>query len=99
MLIPFRRHWNVNGPLPSTPTANVAVLPSFTSSEAGCVTMVGATATGAPGYTLSTAALLLASPAALVTVTVKLPEFMMLTPLRRSTGLFSPASALPLRNH
>ena len=73
--VPLRRHWNVNGPVPSTPTAKVAVLPAFTTTDEGCVTMVGATATGVPGTTFSVATLLSASPAELLTVTVKLPEF------------------------
>ncbi len=69
MFAPSRRHWKLSGPLPSTPTAKVAVLPTFTVTEAGWVTMLGATAAGAPDVTLSTAVLLAALPALLVTVT------------------------------
>src|SRR5262245_37580493 len=70
MFAPSRRHWNVNGPVPSTPTAKVAVLPEFTVTVAGCVTMLGGTAAGAPAVTLSTAALLDALPAWLLTTTL-----------------------------
>ena len=42
--------------------------------------MVGATAAGAPGYTFRVAALLVALPAVLLTVTLKLPELSRVTP-------------------
>ncbi len=70
MFTPSRRHWNENGPLPSTPTASVAVLPTFAVTPTGCVTIDGATAAGALADTVRTAELLVALPALLLTATV-----------------------------
>jgi hypothetical protein len=70
MLTPSRRHWNENGPVPSTPTASVAVLPTFAVTLTGCVTIDGATAVGVPGYTVRTAELLVMLPALLLTATL-----------------------------
>ena len=67
---PSRRHWNENGPVPSTPTASVAVLPTFAVTLAGCVTIDGATAAGALADTVRTAELLVALPALLLTDTL-----------------------------
>ena len=58
MFTPSRRHWNENGPVPSTPTASVAVLPTFAVTLAGCVTIDGATAAGALADTVKMAELL-----------------------------------------
>ena len=55
MLTPPRRHWNENGPVPSTPTASVAVLPTLAVTLAGCVTIDGATAAGALADTVKAA--------------------------------------------
>ena len=67
---PLRRHWKLMGPLPVTPTAKVATLPSFTAMPAGCVTMVSGTgAVDATGLTVSTALPLVTLPALLLTCT------------------------------
>ena len=85
--------------MPSTPTASVAVLPTSAVTLTGCVTIDGATAAGALADTVNTAELLVALPALLETVTVKLPALSAVTPVRRSTGLLAPASAMPFRYH
>src|SRR6188768_1329450 len=69
MFTPSRRHWNESGPLPSTPTASVAVLPTFAVRPTGCVTIDGTTAAGALADTDKAAELLVALPALLLTAT------------------------------
>ena len=60
----------MNGAVPPTPTANVALLPAFTRTPPGGVVMVGTTGAGTPAVTLSVASLLVALPAALLTTTL-----------------------------
>ena len=60
-------HWYVIGEVPLAATVNVAVLPEAIVWLAGCVVMDGATVAAA---TVSTAALLVALPALLLTATV-----------------------------
>src|SRR4051795_1443016 len=99
MAAPLRLHWNEKGPLPLMPTAKVAVLPTFTVTAEGCVTMVGATAVGMPALTVSTATSLSSSPALLLTVTLYAPALALVTLVRRSTGLLAPTIAVPLKRH
>ncbi len=64
---PFLLHWYVRGAVPVAATVNEAVFPAITDWLAGCVEMAGATT----GFvTVSTAALLVALPALLLTATV-----------------------------
>src|SRR5882672_2575340 len=70
MFAPSRRHWKENGPVPSTPTASVAVLPTLAVRLAGCVTIDGAIAAGVPADTVKLAELLAALPALLLTATL-----------------------------
>ena len=42
MAVPFLRHWYVNVPDPLATTLNVAVCPTATVLEVGCVVMAGA---------------------------------------------------------
>jgi hypothetical protein len=65
--VPFRFHWYVIGAVPLAATVNVAVFPEITVWLAGCVVMDGATVAA---VTVSTAALLVALPALLLTATV-----------------------------
>ena len=69
MFTPSRRHWNVKGPVPSTPTAKVAVLPTFAVTRDGLGDDAGSDSRGSAWVTLSTAELLVALPALLVTRT------------------------------
>ena len=69
MGVPLRSHWKLNGPLPLTPTAKVAVLPAFTTTATGCVTMLGATGCTGPSLTVSAAVSLTTLPAVLLTST------------------------------
>ena len=44
MAAPPLNHWYVNGAVPPTATLNRAVCPATSSTDCGCVTIVGATA-------------------------------------------------------
>jgi hypothetical protein len=65
--VPLLLHWYVNGPVPVATTVNVAAFPAITVWLAGCVEIAGATVAL---VTVSTAALLVALPALLLTATV-----------------------------
>jgi hypothetical protein len=64
---PFLLHWYVSGAVPVAATVNEAVFPAITVWLAGCVVMAGATVVL---VTVSTAALLVALPAVLLTSAV-----------------------------
>ena len=66
MAAPFFIHWYVIGDVPVAATLNVAVWPAVTVSLAGCVVIAGATVAV---FTDRIAALLVALPALLLTVT------------------------------
>ena len=65
--VPFMLHWYVIGAVPLAATLNVAVFPAITVWLTGCVVMKGATVAA---VTVSTAALLVALPALLLTTAV-----------------------------
>jgi hypothetical protein len=67
MAVPFLLHWYVKGDVPDAATVNDAVFPAITDWLAGCVVIVGATVAL---VTVSTAALLVALPALLLTATM-----------------------------